>query len=54
MDRINPVIPTTVIDTSEAAKLKAGLEAKYIILKSYEKKIKYYRYLINDPKPRKA
>ena len=49
-DPINPIIPTTVIDTSEAAKLKADLEAKDIILKSYEEKINCYRFLINDPK----
>ena len=35
-DPINSVIPTTVIDTSEASKLKADLEAKDIILKTYE------------------
>ena len=49
-DPINTVIPTTVIDTSEAAKLNADLEAKDIILKSYEEQINYFRYLINDPK----
>jgi hypothetical protein len=49
-DPINPVIPTTVMDTSEAAKLKADLEAKDTILKSYEEQINYFRYLINDPK----
>ena len=49
-DPINSVIPTTVIDTSEVAKLKADLDAKDIILKSYEEKINYYRFLINDAK----
>ena len=47
-DSINPVIPTTVIDTSEA-KLKANLEAKDVILKTYEEKINSFQYLINDP-----
>ena len=49
-DPINPVIPITVIDTSEATKLRADLEAKDIILKTYEEQINYFRYLINDPK----
>jgi hypothetical protein len=44
-DPIQPVIPTTVIDTSEAAKLKVDLEAKDIILRDYEEQINYFRYL---------
>ena len=40
-DPINPVIPTTVIDASEAEKLKADLEAKDIILKNYEDQINF-------------
>jgi hypothetical protein len=49
-DPIQTVIPTTVIDTSEAAKLKADLEAKDKILRDYEEQINHYRFLINDPR----
>jgi hypothetical protein len=49
-DPIQPAIPTTVIDTSEAAKLKADLEAKDKILRDYEEQINQYRFLINDPR----
>ena len=55
-DPINPVIPTIVIDTSEATNFKADLEAEDIILKTYEEQINFFRYLTNVPKskPRHA